>query len=54
MNQTQPVTSSPVPNRLSRDQRLQIKMLHESGMNQTRIADQLGVTRRQVRYTLSV
>ena len=29
-------------------------MLHESGMNQTRIADQLGVTRRQVRYTLSV
>ncbi|KAI1005312.1 hypothetical protein K3495_g2900 [Podosphaera aphanis] len=54
MNQTQPFISSPVPNRLNRDQRLQIKTLHESGMNQTRIADQLGVTRRQVRYTLSV
>ncbi|KAI0993320.1 hypothetical protein K3495_g14863 [Podosphaera aphanis] len=54
MNQTQPVTSSPVSNRLNRDQRLQIKMLHESGMNQTEIVDQLGVTRRQVRYTLSV
>ena len=31
-----------------------IKTLHEIGMNQTRIAHQLGVTRRQVRYTLSV
>ncbi|KAI1007552.1 hypothetical protein K3495_g672 [Podosphaera aphanis] len=54
MNQTQPVTSSPVSNRLNRDQPLQIKTLHESGMNQTTIADQFGVTRRQVRYTLSV
>lgn len=24
MNQTQPITSSPVPNRLNRDQRLQV------------------------------
>ncbi|KAI0991279.1 hypothetical protein K3495_g16908, partial [Podosphaera aphanis] len=54
LNQTQTVTSSPVSNCLNRDQRLQFKTLHESGMNQTKIADQLGVTRRQVRYTLSV
>ncbi|KAI0994406.1 hypothetical protein K3495_g13776 [Podosphaera aphanis] len=40
--------------RLNRDQRIQIKTLRESGMIHTKIAVQLGITVRQVEYTLSL
>ncbi|KAI1005331.1 hypothetical protein K3495_g2884 [Podosphaera aphanis] len=40
--------------RLNRDQRIQIKTLRESGMIHTQIAAQLGLTVRQVGYTLSL
>ncbi|KAI0996134.1 hypothetical protein K3495_g12047 [Podosphaera aphanis] len=52
MSQVQPAAQTNNAKRLNRDQCLQIKTLHDSGMNQTSIAKQLGISRNQVRYTL--
>ncbi|KAI0993487.1 hypothetical protein K3495_g14697 [Podosphaera aphanis] len=52
MSQVQLAAQTNNAKRSKRDQRLQIKTLHDSGMNQTSIAKQLGLTRNQVRYTL--
>ncbi|KAI0997627.1 hypothetical protein K3495_g10560 [Podosphaera aphanis] len=51
MSQVQPAAHTNNAKRLNRDQRLQIKILHDSGMSQTNIAKQLGISRNQVRYT---
>ncbi|KAI0992982.1 hypothetical protein K3495_g15202 [Podosphaera aphanis] len=52
MSQVQPAAQTNNAKRLNRDQRLQIKTLHDSGMNQTSILKPLGISRNQVRYTL--
>ncbi|KAI0995952.1 hypothetical protein K3495_g12230 [Podosphaera aphanis] len=52
MSQVQLAAQTNNAKRSNRDQRLQIKTLHDSGMNQTSIEKQLGLSRNQVRYTL--
>ncbi|KAI0996176.1 hypothetical protein K3495_g12003 [Podosphaera aphanis] len=52
MSQVQPAAQTNNSKRLNRDQHLQIKTLHDSGMNQTSNAKQLGIFRNQVGYTL--
>ncbi|KAI1003719.1 hypothetical protein K3495_g4489 [Podosphaera aphanis] len=52
MSQPQSPPPTARSQRLSRDQCVQIRALHEAGISQTKIADQLGITRRQVGYSL--
>ncbi|KAI0995779.1 hypothetical protein K3495_g12400 [Podosphaera aphanis] len=54
MNQSSLFPPTTKSKRLNRDQRIQIKTLRESGMIHTKIAAQLGITVRQVEYTLSL
>ncbi|KAI1001419.1 hypothetical protein K3495_g6777 [Podosphaera aphanis] len=53
MNQSSLFPPTTKSKRLNRDQRIQIKTLLESGMIHTKIAALLGITVRQVEYTLT-
>ncbi|KAI0999112.1 hypothetical protein K3495_g9084 [Podosphaera aphanis] len=52
MDQPQIPPSTPSFKRLSRDQYIKIKALHDAGINQSRIAAQLNISRKQVGYSL--
>ncbi|KAI0993102.1 hypothetical protein K3495_g15082 [Podosphaera aphanis] len=54
MNQSSLSPPTTKSKRLNRDQRIRIKTLRESGMIHTKIAAQLGLTIKQVEYTLSL
>ncbi|KAI0992772.1 hypothetical protein K3495_g15413 [Podosphaera aphanis] len=54
MNQSSLFPPTTKSKRLNRDQRIQIKTLRESGMIHTKITAQLGITVRQVEFTLSL
>ncbi|KAI0993749.1 hypothetical protein K3495_g14435 [Podosphaera aphanis] len=52
MDQPQIPPSTPSSKRLSRDQCIKIKALHDAGINQSKIAAQLNISRKQVGYSL--
>ncbi|KAI0994964.1 hypothetical protein K3495_g13217 [Podosphaera aphanis] len=51
MDQPQTPPSTPSSKRLSRDQCIKIKALHDAGINQSKIAAQLNISRKQVGYS---
>ncbi|KAI1001755.1 hypothetical protein K3495_g6448 [Podosphaera aphanis] len=52
MDQPHIPPSTPSSKRLSRDQCIKIKALHDDGINQSKIAAQLDISRKQVGYSL--
>ncbi|KAI0996483.1 hypothetical protein K3495_g11699 [Podosphaera aphanis] len=52
MDQPQIPPSTPSSERLSRDQCIKIKALHDAGINQSKIAAPLNISRKQVGYSL--